>query len=100
MGRQKRENKFQHHVKQRLRNEFPGCIVTKLDANDIQGIPDLLVLYNEHWAALECKQHAKAKHRPNQDRYVEKMNQMSYASFIFPENEEVVFDGLKRSFGA
>ena len=40
-----KENKFQADLKKELRAIFPGCIVTKLDSSDIQGIPDLLVLY-------------------------------------------------------
>ena len=50
-----KENKFQADLKKELRAIFPGCIVTKLDSSDIQGIPDLLVLYKDKWAALEVK---------------------------------------------
>ena len=70
------------------------CIITKLDCNDIQGIPDLLILNGPKWATLECKKNANATHRPNQDYYVDKMNRMSFSSFIFPENKEEVLDGL------
>lgn len=77
---------------------FPGCIVLKQDANYIQGMPDLLILYNDKWAALECKKNEKAKHRPNQDYYVDKLGKMSYASFIFPENEEAVLHDIQRAF--
>lgn len=50
-----KENKFQADLKKELRAIFPGCIVTKLDSSDIQGIPDLLVLYKDKWATLEVK---------------------------------------------
>lgn len=79
---------------------FPGCIVTKLDSSDIQGIPDLLVLYKDKWAALEVKKSATASHRPNQDYYVAKMNAMSFSRFIYPENKEDVLDELRESFKA
>ena len=46
-----KENKFQAGLKKKLKTMFPGCIVTKLDSSDIQGIPDLLVLYKDKWAA-------------------------------------------------
>lgn len=60
----------------------------KNDSGYIQGIPDLLILYRNKWAALECKKSAKAKRQPNQEYYVQKMDEMSFARFISPENEE------------
>lgn len=89
------ESKFQSKLIKRLKDEFPGCIVLKNDPNYIQGIPDLLVLYEDKWAALEGKKNEYASHQPNQDYYVEIMDHMSYAAFIYPENIEEVFDGLQ-----
>ena len=40
-----KENKFQADLKKELKSRFPGCIVTKLDSADIQGIPDLELLW-------------------------------------------------------
>ena len=93
-----KENKFQADLKKELKSRFPGCIVTKLDSADIQGIPDLLVLYKDKWAALEVKKSATASHRPNQDYYVEKMDNMSFSKFIYPENKEEVLYELQQSF--
>lgn len=95
-----KENKFQADLKKELRAIFPGCIVTKLDSSDIQGIPDLLVLYKDKWATLEVKKSATASHRPNQGYYVAKMNAMSFSRFIYPENKEDVLDELRESFKA
>ena len=92
------ENKFQANLIKKLKRSYPGCIVMKNDATYIQGIPDLLVLYRDKWASLECKKNAKAKHQPNQDYYVEQMNDMSFSKFIFPENEEEVLNELKHWF--
>lgn len=94
----KRENKFQSDLVKELKETFPGCIVTKLDSSHIQGIPDLLVLHEDKWAALECKQFANAKKQPNQDYYVDKMNEMSFSRFIYPENKEEVLRELQQAF--
>lgn len=91
------EGAFKANLKKDLKQMFPGCIVTQMDPNDIQGIPDLLILYKDKWATLECKRSSKASHRPNQNYYVEKMNDMSYSSFIFPENKEAVLNELQQA---
>ena len=39
------ESKFQANLKKKIKAMFKGCIILKVDPNDIQGIPDLLVLY-------------------------------------------------------
>ena len=91
------ENKFKQKLKKKIQARLPGSLVLHLDPNDIQGIPDMLVLYNDRWAALEGKKDSRASHRPNQDYWVKRMAEMSFASFIFPENEEEVLDDLERS---
>ena len=93
------ENKYQRGLRQRILDRFPGSIILKNDPNYIQGIPDLLVLYGPHWAMLEVKKEAHAHHQPNQDYYVKKLDGMSFSSFIYPENEEVVLDEMERAFG-
>lgn len=93
-----KENKFQANLKKELKEMFPGCIITKLDSGDIQGIPDLLILYKDKWATLENKRNAKATKQPNQEYYVDKMNEMSFSRFIYPENKDVVLSELKNRF--
>lgn len=92
------ESKFQADLKKELKQKFNGCIVTKLDSGDIQGIPDLLILYKDKWATLECKKNEKASKRPNQQYYVDKMNKMSFSRFICPENKEEVLNDLQNMF--
>lgn len=92
------ESKFQSKLIRRIKDEFPGCIVLKNDPTYLQGIPDLTIFYENTWAALEVKKSAKASRQPNQDYYVDKMNQMSYAAFIFPENEDEVMAELQNHF--
>ena len=47
------ESGFQDKLVKELKDTLPGCMVFKMD--QIQGIPDLLVLYKDKWASLECK---------------------------------------------
>lgn len=93
-----KESVFQKNLIKELKERFDGCIVMKTDPCYKQGIPDLLILHENKWAALECKKDDKAHHQPNQDFYVSKMNEMSYASFISPENKEEVLNELEQSF--
>lgn len=93
----KLESKFQKEVKDDIRKRLPGSLVLKTDPNEIQGIPDLLILHKDKWAMLEVKRAANAPHRPNQDYYIEKMGELSYASFIYPENKEEILDELQRT---
>ncbi len=93
------ESVFQGRIIKRLELEFPGCLVQKNDSGYRQGITDLLILFGPKWAALEVKRSADAPTRPNQAFYVELLNEMSYAAFIFPENEEEIFDELHTAIG-
>jgi hypothetical protein len=94
----KLERDFQANLVKELKTMFPGCIVMKNDSSYIQGIPDLIVLHKDKWASLECKKSANAKKQPNQEYYVGIMNDMSYSSFIFPENKEDVLRELQQTF--
>jgi len=47
---------------------------------------------------LEVKASETSPEQPNQGYYVEKMNRMSFAAFIFPENEEEVLTALQAAF--
>lgn len=92
------ESKFQSNLIREIKNRFPGSVVLKNDSSYLQGIPDLSVFYREHWAMLEVKQSANAKHRPNQDYRVNQMNNMSFARFVYPENKEDVMRELSEFF--
>lgn len=94
-----KESVFQGKLIKEIKRKYPGSVVLKNDANYIQGIPDLLVLYKNKWAALEVKKSASASHRPNQDYYVRKLDEMSFCRFVYPENKEEVMNDLARSFG-
>lgn len=92
----KLESGFQDNLRKDLERMFPGCMIFKMD--QFQGIPDLLVLYKDKWASLECKKSAKANKQPNQEYYVGQMNEMSFSRFIYPENKEEVLHELFETF--
>ena len=96
----KLERDFQADLIRELKTMFPGCMVMKLDSGYIQGIPDLLVLFENRWATLECKKVASAKKQPNQEYYVGRMDEMSFSRFICPENKEEVLHELQQAIKA
>lgn len=94
------ENAYQAKLIRKLKRTFPGCEVLKNDPQYRQGILDLTLFYGPFWAMLEVKQSATAAERPNQSYYVEHMNSMSFAAFIYPENEEEVLTALQEAFAS
>lgn len=91
------ESQFQSSLISELREKLPGCVVLKNDPDYIQGIPDLLILCGGRWAALECKRSEKEKRQPNQEYYVRRMNEMSFARFIYPENKDYILNELYKT---
>lgn len=94
----KLERDFQSKLIKEIKEKFPGCVVMKNDSSYIQGIPDLTVLYQDKWAMLEVKRSETASHRPNQEYYVGKMDEMSFARFICPENKQEVLHEMEHTF--
>lgn len=91
------ESGFQDKLVKEIKEDIlPGCMVFKMD--QIQGIPDLLILHGNKWASLECKRSANAKRQPNQEYYVEQMDKMSFSRFICPENKEEILSELSETF--
>ena len=97
MGRSSRlESGFQDKLRDDIKERLPGCMIFKMDHK--QGIPDLLILYEDKWASLECKKSARAAKRPNQEYYVDLMDNMSFSRFVYPENKEEVLNELQSAF--
>jgi hypothetical protein len=92
------ESAFQHKLIGEIRDLFPGCVVLKNDPTYIQGFPDLTILYKDRWACLECKKDETASRRPNQEYYISKLDRMSFAKFIFPENKDEALNELTEYF--
>ena len=95
-----RESQFQAQLIKKLSKMLPGIIILKNDPNYIQGIPDLILLYKNRWAALEVKRGTMASVRPNQAHYIRTMHAMSYAAFIYPENESEILNEVQQSLTA
>ncbi len=98
-GSVRSEAAYQARLIQKLKIIFPGCFVLKLDPSEDQGIPDILILFESHWFALEVKASVNSSIQPNQAYYVNIFNEMSFASFISPETENEVLDELRRALG-
>lgn len=94
------ESVYQAQLIKKLKDEFPGCVVLKNDAQYQQGILDLTILYQDTWASLEVKASITSPYRPNQRYFVKQLNDMSFAAFIYPENEEEVLIALHEAFAS
>lgn len=94
------EAAYQAKLVDEIKDRLPGCMVIKNNPKELQGVPDLLVLYGTQWAMLEVKLSANSPIQPNQPYYIETLNHMSFAAFIYPENEEQVLDDLQTTLRA
>ena len=90
----KLESKFQKELIDEIKTRYPGCITLKNDSSYIQGFPDWTILYKDKWATLEVKKERHAHRQPNQEYYVDTLNEMSFSRFVFPENKDEVLEDL------
>ncbi len=81
------EAAYQAKLIKKLKIMFPGSVIIKNDPAMNQGFPDILILIGNRWAQLEVKISANSPTQPNQKHYVDVFNEMSFASFIWPEIE-------------
>lgn len=91
------EAKYQSELIKKLRLLFPDCVILKNDPGYLQGVPDLVIFHGDRYAFLEVKASERATVQPNQTYYVELLNSMSFAAFIYPSNEEEVLRALRRA---
>lgn len=96
------EGPYKTQLTRRLYERFPNRImVVRLDSALLQGVPDMGVLFEGgFWAILEAKTSMTARRQPNQEFYVQKLNDMCFAAFICPENEEAVLNELAQEYEA
>ena len=93
-----REGAYQTKLIRKLELMFEGCVILKNDAAYMQGVPDLIILYKNRWAMLEVKSYKTANTQPNQQYWIDYLDNMSYASFICPDTEEGVLNELQLAF--
>lgn len=91
------ERDFQPKLIKEIKERLPGCLVMKNDANYIQGIPDLSVLYGSKWALLEVKKSNKASKQPNQPYYIQYAKDNAYGAIVSPENKEDILNELQQA---
>lgn len=94
------ERAYQPRLIKKLERMFPGCYVRKVDVQ--QGWPDLLILWGPYWAMLEVKREPPGPRdfQPNQEWWIEELNNMSFSACIYPENERQVLRALQQAFRA
>lgn len=96
------ESVYQARLIKRLNRLFPGCVILKNDSGYLQGFPDLTIFFGVRWAILEVKpkRPTKSDYEPNQEWYLEMLNEMSFAACVYPENEKDVLDALQQAFAS
>ena len=97
------ESEYQNQLREKLESLFKGCVILKNDPNYIQGFPDLTVFYKNKWAVLEVKKDISEMSKTtssirNQKFYIRMLDKMSFARFIYPQNEKEVLDELQQAF--
>lgn len=80
------EAKFQAKIISWLKKQ--GCLPIKYEQNATTkaGIPDIIFFKEGFWGALEVKKSKTAKFQPLQKEMIAKMDEMSWARAVYPEN--------------
>lgn len=95
----KLEREFEKDFMEDLDEVLPNGHWIKGNSQMQQGIPDRMFLHGEHWAMLEFKRETDSAKQENQDWFIEKFNNMSYAKIVTPENAQEVIDEIQATFG-
>lgn len=93
------EGVFQDLVVKDLKSMGLAVIKCQAGPGVPTGFPDILALGEGIYFALECKASARAKKQPRQDYWIDKLNEWSYAAFIYPTNWEKVKAEIKYMVG-
>lgn len=92
------KSKFKDDFKEYMLEKHNLEVVILPMKQGIRSTPDDILLCGDKWALLEWKRHKDADKQANQDYWVDHYNEMSYASFIFPDNAKEVWRDLEELF--
>lgn len=105
-----RENEYQQYLVNEIYKMFRhmgyrmiiDVIVYINDPNQIQGIPDLTIMFRPtgRFAFLEVKTSEKSPRQPNQEWYLHHWGESIYTSFIYPENEKEVLLAVRETLAS
>jgi hypothetical protein len=91
------ESEYQRYLIKKLKRKYTGCLILKNDPTYLQGILDLVIFFGDRWAFLEVKADETSPFRPNQEYYLAKLDEMSFASVIYPSIEREVLSALEQT---
>jgi Holliday junction resolvase len=81
-----KEADLQSKIIKYLRSKGAIPLKYQQNATTRASIPDILFLKEGFWGAIEVKRSKTAKYRPGQKEMVAKMDAMSWARVVYPEN--------------
>jgi hypothetical protein len=94
-----KESEFQKKFLDKVKQEIPGCKAIKNDAQYLQGIFDWTVYRGSKFAGLELKKSKTAHHQPNQEYYINDLNDKGgFGRFVYPENQDEVLKEMVEYF--
>lgn len=94
-----KESDFQAKVIKQLKAMGLAVVKNQAGPGVPTGFPDLTAFGEGIYFCLECKASARAKKQPRQDYWVNKLNEWSYATFIYPSNYDKVMSEIKYIIG-
>lgn len=94
-----KESDFQAKVIKQLKAIGLAVVKNQAGPGVPTGFPDITAFGEGIYFCLECKASARAKKQPRQDYWVNKLNEWSYAAFIYPSNYDKVMSEIKYMVG-
>lgn len=94
-----KESDFQAKVIKQLKAMGLAVVKNQAGPGVPTGFPDITAFGEGIYFCLECKTSARAKKQPRQDYWVNKLNEWSYAAFIYPSNYDKVMSEIKYMIG-